>query len=143
MRKLILTAIAAAAMAFAAVPALADEVVRVDSDDVPLLTTFDGTYDTGQPDDPDTAEDESTGTQQGYLAVYDDPANDGPEVQACNGNEDHSASAGRDLTGYIYISPSGSGEPNGEIPGSNEFIGATDGQQVQSDGSETGDPCPN
>ena len=116
---------------------------------------FGGEYETGEKDRRGTPEDESKGYQEGYIAVTPDSSH-GPEVQACNGNRNWGDPSRPhpflpDATGYIYVSPSGSGQENPNLtgettPAGDEYFGVTDEErnrrpQEPFPNSE-GHPCP-
>jgi hypothetical protein len=84
----------------------------------------------------ETCTETRTAEQQGYVQVSNDG---GAEVQACNANPEHSETSGQDLTGYAYLSPTGSG-PTSPTYGNN-FAGADDYDQAEDAGNH-GDPCP-
>lgn len=139
MKKLLLAIAAIAAMAFAA-PAFADHTIIAVSDPTPDQS-FSGDYATGQEDDPNTAEDESTGHQQGYVGVY----NDG--VVACNGNPELTRpDNGSPLVGYIFVGdPSSNNAPSNTSGGGAAGPVAVGNNHENADGSgtPTGEsPCP-
>ena len=134
MKKLFLAlACLAATLAFAATAA-AEPLVAV-TDPTPD-GSFTGEYDTGEPDDPLTEEDESqrTGTQQGYVAVYEDG------VVVCNGNPELTRpDDGSPLVGYVWVGPGqASSNPTASAPGG--AFGAGNNHET-ADGTPTEDPA--
>lgn len=127
MRKLILFAAVVASLAFAGV-ATAAEIASV-PDPTPGQT-FSGTY---------QRDDGTTGTQTGYVAVYDDG------VEACNGGttlalpDRNNPGSTTPAQGYVWVGPNHAASDTsggGAAPGN--VAGAGDNQSA----SGTGPYCP-
>ena len=133
MKKLGLAAVSAALFAgVLASPAAADQIVYYAPSSGPVpITDFDGTYNKGDTDGDGI---EETGTQEGYIAVYDDG------VEACNGNVEHTLPDGTDLQGYIWIGANHrADEQAGEDPTGNVGAGHNHGTAEEPTGNS---PCP-
>ena len=112
--------------------ASADQILKYTPSEGPVpITTFDGSYNKG---DTDGDGFEETGTQKGYIAVYDDG------VEACNGNADHKLPDGTDLQGFIWIgSAHRADDQAGEDPSGNIGAGHNHGTAADPTGNP---PCP-